>query len=133
MKKNWVPSPPSLIRSFENAVAPLRGVTHRKMFGYPSVCVNGNMVAGLIRDRMVLRLGDADRENFLRLPGAEPFIAMGHTMKSWAMVPRGMVRSGATLKKWCARALANGRRLPPKSARKSREAKPARRPSRSGR
>lgn len=35
-------------------VVRLRGVEQRKMFGYPAVFVNGNMFAGLARDKMIL-------------------------------------------------------------------------------
>jgi TfoX/Sxy family transcriptional regulator of competence genes len=116
-------SPPALVTKFETAVRPLRGVTKRKMFGYPAVFVNGHMVAGLLRDTMVLRLGDHDRARFLLLPGAAPFIAMkGRVMKQWAVVPPAMLSSRTALARWLGRSLAYGRSLPPK-----KPARPARR------
>ncbi len=109
------PSPPALVTAFGLATGRLRGGEARKMFGYPAVFVSGNMIAGLVRDRMVIRLAADDRERFLALPGAAPFIAMkGRVMKQWAVVPPGMVRSPARLGRWLARALAHGRSLPPK-------------------
>jgi len=113
------PSPPALVRVFDAAADPLRGVERRKMFGYPAVFVGGNMVAGLVRDRMILRLAEKDRAAFLALRGAKPFIAMrGRVMKQWAVVPPSMLRSRATLRRWLARSLAHGRTLPPKTRRK---------------
>lgn len=47
------PSPPRLVRAFEAAVRPFTGTTQRKMFGYPAIFLRGNMVAGLVRDRMI--------------------------------------------------------------------------------
>ena len=86
------------------------------MFGYPAMFVNGNMFAGLVRDAMVLRLSDADRDAFLRLPGARPFIAMkGRVMRQWAVVPPSMVKSGTTLPQWLRKAFAYARSLPPKT------------------
>ena len=77
------------------------------MFGYPAVFVNGNMFAGLVRDTMILRLGETDRERFLALPGARHFVAMGgRRMNEWMVAPR--------LKSWLRKALARGRSLPPK-------------------
>ena len=109
------PSPPALVRRFDAGVRALRGVERRKMFGYPAMFVNGNMFAGLVRDKMVLRLGTADVEKFLGLPGAEPFIAMGgRRMKQWVVVPATMLKSPRALKPWLARALAHGRSLPAK-------------------
>ena len=111
----WSPAPPSNVAAFARATARLRGVEPRKMFGYPAVFVNGNMIAGLVRDRMVIRLAVEDRERFLALPGAAPFIAMkGRVMKQWAVVPPAMVKSPARLGRWLTRALAHGRSLPPK-------------------
>jgi TfoX/Sxy family transcriptional regulator of competence genes len=111
----WPPAPPANIAAFARATGRLRGVEPRKMFGYPAVFVNGNMIAGLVRDRMVIRLGLKDRERFLALPGATPFIAMkGRVMKQWAVVPPAMVKSPARLGRWLARALAHGRSLPSK-------------------
>ncbi len=94
------------------------------MFGYPAVFVNGNMFAGLLRDTMVLRLADEDRDRFLELRGATPFIAMGgRRMKQWVVVPPTMLTSRSALRPWLARALAYGRSLPPKPPRRAR-AKP---------
>jgi TfoX/Sxy family transcriptional regulator of competence genes len=88
------------------------------MFGYPAIFLRGNMIAGLVRERMILRLGDEDRAAFLALRGATPFIAMrGRVMKQWAVVPPSMLKSGATLRRWLSRALAHGRTLPPKGRR----------------
>ena len=70
--KKWMPAPPALVRAFDGAVQSVRGAERRKMFGYPAVFVNGSMFAGLVRDRMILRLADRDRERFLALPGRRP-------------------------------------------------------------
>lgn len=122
----FTPSPPALVGVFDATVESLRGVERRTMFGYPAVFVRGNMIAGLVRHRMIVRLREADRAAFLALPGAKPFIAMrGRVMKQWAVVPPSMLKSRATLERWLARALAYGRSLPPKQR--------ASRPPRSGR
>jgi TfoX/Sxy family transcriptional regulator of competence genes len=119
------PSPPALVRAFQAAVGSLRGVEQRKMFGYPAIFVNGNMAAGLVRDRMVIRLGDKDRERFLALPGATPFIAMkGRVMKQWAVVPPALTRSQPPLRAWLGKALRHARSLPPKAERAPRRPSP---------
>jgi TfoX/Sxy family transcriptional regulator of competence genes len=119
--KRWMPSPPALVTKFDTAVRPLRGVAKRRMFGYPAVFVNGHMFAGLLRDTMVLRLGDDDRARFLRLPGATPFVAMkGRVMKQWAVVPHAMLSSRTALSRWLGRSLAYARSLPPKAPRRTR-------------
>lgn len=112
------PSPPRLVRAFEAAVRPFTGTTQRKMFGYPAIFLRGNMVAGLVRDRMILRLSDRDRERFLALEGAEPFIAMGRSMRQWAVVPPAMATSRVRLGPWLRRALTYSRSLPAKPVRR---------------
>jgi len=119
------PPPAALVRAFDDAVRGLRGVERRKMFGYPAIFVNGNMFAGLVRDKMVLRLGVSEVEKFLALPGAAPFIAMGgRRMKQWAVVPTEMVASRRALAPWLAKALAHGRSLP-KKGRTAKAASPS--------
>ncbi len=110
-------SPPRLVRAFEAAVRPLRGTTSRKMFGYPAIFLRGSMVAGLVRDRMILRLGDRDRDRFLALEGARPFIAMGRAMRQWVVVPPPMVAAAPCLRPWLRRAMTHARSLPAKPAR----------------
>ena len=115
----WPPAPDANVQAFARATTRLHGVEARKMFGYPAVFVNGNMIAGLVRDRMVIRLDAVDRERFLALPGATPFVAMkGRVMKQWAVVPPAMLKSRARLGRWLGRALAHGRTLPPKPVRR---------------
>jgi TfoX/Sxy family transcriptional regulator of competence genes len=108
------PPPRALVTAFQSSAHGMRGIEERKMFGYPALFVNGRMFAGLVRDRMVLRLADRDRECFLELPNAQPFIAMGRSMKQWVVVPPTLLKSKAELRKWLGKALANGRKLPPK-------------------
>jgi TfoX/Sxy family transcriptional regulator of competence genes len=123
-KIKWKPSPAALVRSFESAISSLRGVEIRKMFGYPAIFINGNMFAGLVRDSMILRLGEKDKERFLELPEARPFVAMkGRVMKQWAVVPSAMIKSKSELKVWLGKALAHGRSLPAKVAKRNRSGK----------
>ena len=135
----WPPSPPTLVRTFERAVQSFRGAERRKMFGYPAIFVNGNMVAGLVRDRMILRLAEKERAKFLALPGAKPFVAMrGRVMKQWVVVPPTLLTSDPALTAWLRKALAHGRSLPVKVGKRLRPSPPpprrtlGARPSRTG-
>ncbi len=53
-------SPAALVRAFDESTRSMRSTERRKMFGYPAVFVNGNMFAGLVRNMMILRLGEED-------------------------------------------------------------------------
>lgn len=39
------------------------------MFGHPAAFVNGNMFAGLVKEKMILRLDESDSEMFSLFPG----------------------------------------------------------------
>jgi TfoX/Sxy family transcriptional regulator of competence genes len=116
-----IPSPPALLRAFAKAGQSLRDAERRKMFGYPAMFVNGNMFAGLVRDRMILRLGEKDRSRFLELSGAKPFIAMGRRMREWVVVPPSMTTSPSELKAWLGKARERGRSLRAKAAKRTRD------------
>lgn len=129
--RRWPPAPKALIEAFDAVLPSAAGVERRKMFGYPAVFVNGNMFAGLVRDKLVLRLGSEDRQRFMQLAGASPFVAMGgREMKQWAVVPPHVVGTPELLQLWLERALAHGRTLPPKRPRAARPPQtPAARPA----
>jgi TfoX/Sxy family transcriptional regulator of competence genes len=83
------------------------GVETRKMFGYPSAFVNGNLFMGLFGDGLMLRLSEADRAGLLKIDGAEPFEPMpGHAMKEYVLVPDSFHGDRETLDGWIEKSLA---------------------------
>lgn len=112
----FTPAPEALVTLFGKVIAGVPGAEPRKMFGYPCAFVNGQMLCGLFQDRLMLRLSDADRAKFLKLPGAKPFAPMpGRVMKEYVEVPPDILKSEAELKKWLKRGLAYAQTLPPKA------------------
>jgi TfoX/Sxy family transcriptional regulator of competence genes len=90
-------------------------VSARKMFGGVCHLLHGNMVAGVWKDFLILRLG-ADAADFAReLPHVRPFDITGRPMKGWVMIEPAGVRTAAQLKKWLEQARAFAGTLPPKS------------------
>ena len=94
-------SPPELIGAFADLASKMAGVEQRKMFGFPALFINGNMFAGLMGDRMALRLAQADRQHLIEAGEAMPSEVMGRTMKEWVRLdPRVIVdtaRAGGLL------------------------------------
>lgn len=108
-------SPPELVARFESVAERFPDAQRRKMFGYPALFVGGNLVTGLFADRWMIRLGAADLDELLTLPGATPFSPMpGRTMKGYAVVPPTIVADDAALDGWLTRAIALGKTLPAK-------------------
>ena len=119
------PAPEAVVTLFHAAVAGLPDVETRKMFGYPCAFVNGQMLTGVHEDRIMLRLSEQDRAQFLELPGAKLFEPMpGRPMREYVELPPSIMNSPAQLKRWLKRGLAYVETLPPK-AKKSQRAKTA--------
>src|SRR5215469_13356948 len=111
-------------------VVPGPPVVQRKMFGYPSGFINGNLFMGLFGDGMILRLPDAQREELIKKKGARQFEPMaGRPMREYVLLPASMLRNRRVLALWIARARAFAaeiKRKPKKStkARANRGTKP---------
>jgi TfoX/Sxy family transcriptional regulator of competence genes len=113
----WRPSPPELVKRFEESLKPFSEIQTRKMFGYPVAFVNGHMFAGLHQDNMILRLSGDDRTGFLQQDGAKIFEPMpGRLMREYVVVPASMLRSAKPLDVWLKKAWTYARSLPPKAA-----------------
>ena len=90
------------------------GVASRRMFGGVCHLLHGNMVAGVWKDSLILRLGE-DAADFAReLPHVRPFDVTGRPMKSWVMVEPAGFKTAAQLKRWLEQARTFAESLPPK-------------------
>jgi TfoX/Sxy family transcriptional regulator of competence genes len=121
----WQPAPAAVIEQFSRAIADLQNVESRKMFGYPAIFLNGNMLAGLFQDKMIVRLSEEDRETLAGIPGAAQFEPMpGRPMREYMVLPASIVNAPAKSKEWLERASSFVATLQPKQA-KAAKKKPA--------
>ena len=96
------------------ALSGMEGLSTRKMFGGVCHLLHGNMVAGVWKEFLILRLG-TDAADFAReLPHVRPFDITGHPMKGWVMVEPAGMRTVAQLNKWLEQARTFAQTLPPK-------------------
>jgi TfoX/Sxy family transcriptional regulator of competence genes len=110
----WKKSSPELVRTFET-VLPGPPAEPRQMFGFPCAFVNGNMFMGLHEERMILRLGDEDRQRMLRVRGATLFEpTQGKPMKEYVVVPLSVLGDEAALRGWVNQSLGYATSLPQK-------------------
>jgi TfoX/Sxy family transcriptional regulator of competence genes len=72
----------------------------KKMFGGVCHLLNGNMFCGVYKDFLILRLGEENSKEALRLPFVRPFDITGRPMKGWVMVEREGFISDDELKAW---------------------------------
>lgn len=95
------------------AVVTACGATRRRMFGGTCHLVNGNMMCGVYKDYLILRLGDQQAAAALAQPHVRPFDITGKPMKGWVMVAQAGYQ-GAALESWLHRAHEFAGALPPK-------------------
>lgn len=80
-----------------------RGMGKKKMFGGLCYLENGNMVLGVLKESLIVRLGEEEAVKALKKPHTRPFDITGKPMKGWVMVgPEGY--AGEKLKGWIASA-----------------------------
>jgi TfoX/Sxy family transcriptional regulator of competence genes len=109
-------SPPELVERFRAMTGEIPDVERRLMFGYPCVFVGGNMITGLYETNWFVRLGDADRDELLQVPGAGGFEVMpGRPMRGYTALPPSIIDDDRAITTWVGRAIDFGRGLPPKA------------------
>lgn len=123
-------SPPELVERFAALTADLPDAEPRQMFGYPAVFVAGNLVTSLHETRWIVRLPEEDRAALLELPGTGPFEPMpGRPMNGYVALSPPIVDDDDAVRHWVGRAMAFGRGLPPKAAKRLKTRRGDRSPS----
>ena len=98
-------SPEEMIELFDSALPDHPEIQRRKMFGYPSGFVNGNLFSGLFASSMFVRLPEAQRNELLSQEGAkllEP--TPGRAMREYVVLPESILRDDVELRGWLERA-----------------------------
>jgi TfoX/Sxy family transcriptional regulator of competence genes len=109
-----MPHDERLVARIEEIVSGWEGGSSRKMFGGVCFLLHGNMVAGVWKEFLILRLGE-DAADFAReLPHVRPFDITGRPMKGWVMVEPAGVRTATQLNRWLDQARSFAESLPPK-------------------
>ena len=88
--------------------------TERKMFGGIAFMIGGNMLVGVTRDDLMVRVGAAAHEDSLARPHARPMDFTGRPMKGMVYVGPEGYASDVDLHGWVKRGLSHARALPPK-------------------
>lgn len=86
----------------------------KKMFGGICFLLFGNMVCGIIRDDLIVRVGAANYNEALKMPHTKKFDLTGKALKGWVMVISEALDSDEELSDWVQKAVNFVRTLPPK-------------------
>lgn len=111
----WKKPSEKMIEFFDSILPSSSKVERKKMFGCPVGFINGNMLMGLHNDRIVLRLAEKEREDFIREYNAEIFEPMpGRKMREYIVVPENLLTNISSLKTWCEKSYEYASKLKPK-------------------
>ena len=104
----------SLAARIRDAVARIKNIEEKKMFGGIGFLLSGNMLVGVWKNSLIVRLGPDGYEDALLEPNVKVFDITGKPMKNWILVePEGVVED-EELKDWIQRAVKFVGRLPKK-------------------
>jgi TfoX/Sxy family transcriptional regulator of competence genes len=127
----WKKAPESLVLRFGQALPKDPAIERRSMFGYPCAFFHGHMFCGLFEDQFIVRLPDAEREAFLKQPGAKVFEPMpGRPMKEYVLIPPAVVEREALLGGWLRQSLDYVGGLPPRAKKPKKVARAPKPPPR---
>jgi TfoX/Sxy family transcriptional regulator of competence genes len=86
----------------------------KRMFGGVCHLVRGNMFCGVYKGFLILRLGEENAEDVLRLSSVKPFDITGRPMRGWVMVNREGFQTDSELRAWLDKAREFAETLPSK-------------------
>jgi TfoX/Sxy family transcriptional regulator of competence genes len=91
-----------------------KDIEERKMFGGVGFLLNGNMLVGVWKDSIIVRLGHDKYNDALVEPYVREFDITGKPMKGWIMVQPEGIKDDDRLKDWIGRATTFVKTLPKK-------------------
>jgi TfoX/Sxy family transcriptional regulator of competence genes len=109
-----MPSDESLAERIRTALARKKGVEEMMMFGGLGFLLNGNMLVGVWKDSMIVRLGPDESDGALKETHVREFDITRKPMKGWIMVEPDGVEDESQVKEWVQRATKFVRTLPKK-------------------
>src|SRR5215472_11431369 len=105
----------SLAARTRAVLARRKNVEEKKMFGGVGFLLHGNMLVGVWKDSLIVRLGPDDGDEALKEPHVREFDITGKPMKGWVLVEPEAVEDDDQLKAWIDRALKFVKALPAKA------------------
>lgn len=104
----------SLAARIRELLARKNAITEKKMFGGVGYLLNGNMLIGVWKDTLIVRVGPERYEETLLESHVREFDITGKPMKSWIMVEPEGIDDDNDLKAWIEKAMKFVKTLPSK-------------------
>ena len=113
-KPSFDKSPADLVDRFHEVLSARPDAHPRKMFGNPAAFVNGNLATGLYEASWFVRLSESDAAELTAAGGGSFEPMPGRPMRSYIVLPAGLVDDPAAAGDWVDRAMTHVATLPPK-------------------
>lgn len=104
----------SLAARIRDALARKKNVEEKKMFGGIGFLLNGNMLVGVWKDSLIVRLGPEDGDEALLEPHVREFDITGRAMRGWVLVDPEGIEGDDRMSDWIQRAIEFVAKLPAK-------------------
>ena len=104
----------ALAERIRRGLARKKGIEEKKMFGGIGFLLNGNMLVGVWKDTLIVRLDPEGYDDALLEPHVGEFNITGRAMKGWVLVGPEGVEGDEQLGGWIERATKFVKRLPAK-------------------
>src|SRR6266566_8372085 len=95
----------ALAERIRQRVARRKNVEEKKMFGGVGFLLNGNMLVGVWKDSLIVRLGPEEGEEAVKEPHVKEFDITGRAMNGWVLVEPEGVEDDDQLNAWIQRAV----------------------------
>ena len=104
----------ALAQRILEVLGPQPGLEAKKMFGGMCYLLNGNMLCGVVDERMIVRLGKERQAEGMSRPHTRPFDYTDKAMSGWLMVGMEGLETEEDLADWVQVCLEYVRGLPAK-------------------
>ena len=104
----------TLAERIRRGLARRKSIEEKKMFGGVGFLLNGNMLVGVWKESLIVRLSDEQGEEALKEPHVKEFDITGRAMKGWVLVGPEGIEDDEQLKGWIQRAMKFVGKLPGK-------------------
>jgi TfoX/Sxy family transcriptional regulator of competence genes len=95
----------ALAERIRQGLARRRNIEVKKMFGGIGFLLKGNMLVGVWKESLIVRVGPEDGKAALKEPHVREFDITGRSMKGWVLIDPKGIEGDQELSGWIQRAL----------------------------
>src|SRR5262245_45528513 len=100
-----MPFDETLAQRIRQRLARRKNIEEKRMFGGVAFLLNGNLLVGVWKQSLVVRLGEDEGEDALLEPHVKAFDITGKPMKNWVLVEPEGIANDDQLSGWIERAV----------------------------